>query len=63
MTHAAPTQDTKIKWYPIASASRFPKNLGMAARIEGKQIAVFNFDRRGEWFACDNRCPHKGDMV
>jgi nitrite reductase/ring-hydroxylating ferredoxin subunit len=24
---------------------------------------VFNFDSRGEWYACQNMCPHKRDFV
>jgi nitrite reductase (NADH) small subunit len=28
-----------------------------------KQIAVFNFSRRAEWYACQNLCPHKMQMV
>lgn len=27
------------------------------------QIAVFNFTSRGEWYACQNMCPHKNAFV
>ena len=27
------------------------------------QIAVFHFASRGEWYACQNLCPHKREMV
>ena len=27
------------------------------------QIAVFNFSRRNEWYACQNMCPHKMQMA
>jgi nitrite reductase (NADH) small subunit len=27
------------------------------------QIAVFNFTRRNEWYACQNLCPHKMQMI
>jgi NAD(P)H-dependent nitrite reductase small subunit len=27
------------------------------------QIAVFNFASRGEWYACQNMCPHKNAFV
>ncbi|HAH45076.1 MAG TPA: nitrite reductase (NAD(P)H) small subunit, partial [Planctomycetaceae bacterium] len=27
------------------------------------QIAVFNFASRGEWYACQQMCPHKKAMV
>jgi nitrite reductase (NADH) small subunit len=31
--------------------------------VGDQQIAVFNFRSRGEWYACQNMCPHKKDMV
>jgi nitrite reductase (NADH) large subunit len=27
------------------------------------QLAVFNFSSRGEWYATQNMCPHRQDMV
>jgi NAD(P)H-dependent nitrite reductase small subunit len=27
------------------------------------QIAVFNFASRGQWYACQNMCPHKNAFV
>ena len=30
---------------------------------KGKQIAVFHFARRNEWYACQNLCPHKMQMI
>ncbi len=27
------------------------------------QVAVFNFQSRGAWYACQNMCPHQHDMV
>ena len=26
-------------------------------------IAVFFFERKGQWYACQNLCPHKLEMV
>lgn len=30
---------------------------------KGKQIAVFHFARRNAWYACQNLCPHKMQMI
>lgn len=50
-------------WVACGEVSDFPKNGGAAVKIGQKQIAVFNFDRRGEWYATDNECPHKKQMI
>lgn len=53
--------DTK-EWLKIASIDTFPVDAGMAALAKGKQIAIFNFARKGKWYATDNVCPHKGEQ-
>ena len=50
-------------WFKVASIHDFPKNGGACALYKGLQIAVFNFSRRNEWFACQNLCPHKKQMI
>ena len=52
-----------IVWFKIASVSDFPKNGGLCAKYKDKQIAVFNFARKKRWYACQNLCPHKLEMV
>ena len=32
-------------------------------KIRDEQIALFNFTRRGEWYATQNLCPHKQQMA
>ncbi len=32
-------------------------------KVGSSQIAVFNFTRRGEWYACQNLCPHRKEMM
>lgn len=54
--------DAKI-WFKAAPTSRFPKNGGACIKYKDKQIAVFNFTREGTWYACQNLCPHKMEMV
>ncbi len=50
-------------WFKAAEVSKFPKNGGACIKYKNKQIAVFNFSRKGEWYACQNLCPHKMEMV
>lgn len=50
-------------WYKAAKTSHFPENGGAAVLIESKQIAVFNFTSKGEWYATQNLCPHRFEMV
>lgn len=50
-------------WFKAAKVSDFPENAGACVRYKGMQIAVFNFARRNEWYACQNLCPHKKQMI
>lgn len=52
-----------IKWHEAAAASEFPIDGGSCVKIKGKQISIFNFSSKGEWYATDNQCPHKLQMV
>ncbi|MEP3210604.1 MAG: nitrite reductase small subunit NirD [Maribacter sp.] len=56
------TADVKV-WFKAAEASKFPKNGGACIKYKDKQIAIFNFTREGRWYACQNLCPHKMEMV
>lgn len=47
----------------IAPVSDFPKEGGACAKVGEEQIAIFQFSSRGEWYACQNSCPHTSDMV
>lgn len=53
----------RIKWVKTIAVNEFPEDGGECLLLEGKQIAVFNFSSRGEWYATDNRCPHKMQMI
>lgn len=58
------TSNTEIKtWFKAASVHDFPQNGGACVKYKDMQIAVFNFARRNEWYACQNLCPHKMQMV
>lgn len=51
------------RWVTVGQVSDFPPNLGQTVRYGQTQIAVFNFAATGQWFACQNLCPHRRDMV
>jgi nitrite reductase (NADH) small subunit len=50
-------------WFKAASVNEFPDDGGVCVKYKNKQIAVFNFRRKGDWYACQNVCPHKFEMV
>ena len=58
------TQHNDIKvWFKAARVQDFPENGGACVKYKDLQVAVFNFSRRNEWYACQNMCPHKMQMV
>ncbi|HEY2408987.1 MAG TPA: nitrite reductase large subunit NirB, partial [Polyangiaceae bacterium] len=50
-------------WVNVGRVAEFPAESGHAIKYGAAQIAVFNFASRGQWYACQNMCPHKQDMV
>lgn len=54
--------DVKI-WFKAGKLKDFPSNRGGCIKYKDKQIAVFNFERRNELYACQNVCPHRMEMV
>ena len=50
-------------WFRAASVNDFSDNGGACVKYKDKQIAVFNFKRKNKWYACQNLCPHKLEMV
>lgn len=55
--------DQPREWVCIGTVSDFPANSGATVKYGNSQIAVFNFTSRGEWYACQQMCPHKQAMV
>lgn len=51
------------EWFQAAPVEKFPKDGGRAIQYGNTQIAVFNFSSRNEWYASQNMCPHRQDMV
>ncbi len=55
--------EQEAAWVGVGTVADFPKNGGAAVKYGRVQIAVFNFASRGEWYACQNMCPHKKAFV
>ena len=57
-------KETEVKtWFQVGHVSDFPENSGACIKYKSKQIAVYNFSRLSKWYACQNLCPHKMEMV
>ena len=52
-----------IQWIKVGQVKDFPADGGLCVQAAQLQIAIFNFERRGEWFATENQCPHKQQMA
>lgn len=64
MPHLASSGTTAVKtWFKAAPVTDFPENGGACVKYQGLQVAVFNFSRRNEWYASQNLCPHKQQMI
>lgn len=50
-------------WHSACRVEDVPDDGGACVLLEGRQIAVFHFKRRSEWYATDNLCPHKQQMA
>ncbi len=53
----------KLNWVRVGSVGDFPVGGGAAVKYGDTQIAVYNLAGRGEWYACQNMCPHKNAFV
>jgi len=56
-------QISSHQWVTVGHVSDFPADGGAAIRYGDVQIAVYNFTSRGQWYACQNRCPHTNAYV
>jgi nitrite reductase (NADH) large subunit len=52
-----------LRWVRVGSVADFPLDGGSTIKYGQSQIAVFNFASRGQWYACQNMCPHKKAFV
>lgn len=56
-------ESVALKWFKACKAAEVPADGGVCVKYKDEQIAVFNFARRGQWFATQNMCPHKMQMA
>ncbi|MEN9352894.1 MAG: hypothetical protein RL318_219 [Fibrobacterota bacterium] len=50
-----------MNWTKVCTVSDVPAEGGIAVLLGDVQVALFHFASRGEWYAIDNACPHKGE--
>lgn len=53
----------QTRWTQVGTVDDFPMDGGATVKYGNVQIAVFNFTSRGEWYACQQMCPHKKAFV
>ncbi len=53
----------KITWLRACKTQDVPANGGVCVKYNDAQIALFHFTRRNEWYATQNLCPHRQQMV
>lgn len=53
----------ELEWKCAIRIEDVPVNSGGVVLIDGLQIAIFRFQNPETWYACQNQCPHKLDMV
>ena len=57
------TETLSTTWHLACRVEDVPTDGGACVLLEGRQIAIFNFARRGEWYATTNECPHRQQMA
>lgn len=55
--------NSEMDWKKAVKVEAVPANSGGTVLIDGRQIALFHFRNPDAWYACQNQCPHKLDMV
>lgn len=53
----------ETRWVRVGTTGDFPRNGGATVKVGRVQIAVFHFTSRGEWYACQQMCPHQKAFV
>ena len=50
-------------WKKVCKVEDVPVNGGACVKENGEQIAVFQVENGAKWYAVQNLCPHKAQMV
>lgn len=57
------TEMETMAWFHACSVEDVPSNGGVCVKYGEEQIALYHFTRRNEWYATQNECPHRRQMV
>ena len=57
------TAEEDWTWKRVGGLDTLPKDAGLAFRVDGGQLAIFHVASEDRYYASENRCPHKKDMV
>jgi len=57
------TNEKPVTWFTACLTKDVPANGGVCVKLGDEQIALFQFSRRGEWYATQNLCPHRRQMA
>jgi NAD(P)H-dependent nitrite reductase small subunit len=55
--------ESSVEWVRVASTGEVPRDGGTTVKYGDTQIALFHFAHSNRYFATQNVCPHKLDMV
>jgi len=55
--------NSSVTWFAACSTNDVPLNGGVCVKYQDRQIAVFHFTRRNQWYATQNECPHRNQMA
>ncbi len=56
-------QELEKQWLSACRVEDAIENGGICLKLNEQQIALFYFTRRNEWYATQNECPHKRQMI
>lgn len=63
LSYQTVTLDEVKTWIAACPESDFPTDGGLCISHDGLQVAVYNFTSRNQWYATQNLCPHKQQMI
>jgi nitrite reductase (NADH) large subunit len=55
--------NSEKSWVDVGAVEDFFPNIGTPVLYGDTQLAIFNNEARGEWYATQNMCPHKQAFV